>query len=754
MIKSLSINGIRSFYILITAIGLITFYVVINLLPISWATHELFNSLFSTTLTFLTGLYVFLNYRYAKQNQIITSRFLFWLSLSFLSWFIADVLWLWLIAIKENPYPSPADFFYFVMYPLFILSIFTIPSTLSPARGIKRITIEVSILILAALLFFLFLVLIPGQPVYKSDNFSLFITFLYPVLDIVIIWIILILYFSNNLKSTKKLMKFFIFGIISFTVSDLLYFINSIFENESQGYFIDLGYYIFYFIISLAALYSFRKVSLKTLPKEKPTVTLQTGKWISFIPGIFLISVVGFILIFVFDQFSISNTIPGILIALIFLLFIFHQYLVITENIRLNIEMSRINIELERKVFQRTTELKLTNNELQNEIRYRKETEEILTQSEAKYRLIAENTSDVIWVMNAETLKFNYLSPSVFSLTGYNVEEAMNLQLTDLLTPQSVELVKNRLKERLDRLIKENKSEISSIDELQQICKDGSIVWIEIVSSIMFNNQRNGVDIIGVSRNIEQRKKAEFQIQQKNIELEELNATKDKFFSIIAHDLKSPFNAIVGFSELLNSNLENYSTEKIKKYASAINNSSKLTFKLLENLLEWSSLQRGKISLNLQYQNFNTIVDEIVLLNNEMALKKNIVINNKILPELSFYFDSEITKTILRNLITNAIKYTDISGIIAIGIKKNESNYEIQVTDNGVGILPDKIPFLFSIDQDISTSGTANEKGTGLGLLLSKELVEKQGGNIWVESVVGKGSSFYFTIPIINYGKN
>jgi len=749
MFISSLIDKLKPKHIVILAFVLLSIYLGVNLTPISWANHELFNSLFSITLTFSCGLFIFILYRLARQKKQVISKTLIWLSTSFLSWFIADVLWLWLIAFQNNPFPSPADLFYFAMYPTLIIAIFTIPSTLIPSRGAKRIFIEISILILTAILFFLFLIIIPGQSVNDFDNFSLFVLYLYPVLDVVIIWIILILFFSNHLKSSKKIMKYFILGIVSFTISDLLYFINSLFNVDDQGYFIDLGYYFFYFIIVLASFKGYKEVKLKSVPIEKSTVINQTGKWTSFIPGVFLISVVGFILIFVFDLFSISNPSAVILVSLIFVLFIIHQYLVVSENIRLGHEMSRINIELERKVLQRTAELNLTNKELQFEVSYRKKTEEILKQSEEKYRLIAENTGDVIWVINTDLLKFTYISPSIINLLGYSAIEGLNKKFTDLLIPEMVPFVLDKFGKRIEKLYAGDKSAIVSIDELQQICKDGSIIWVETATTLVVNNDGKVTDIIGVSRDIELRKKTETQIQQKNIKLEELNATKDKFFSIIAHDLKSPFNAIVGFSDLLYLRIDAYPKEKIKTFAKAINDSAKQTFKLLENLLEWSQLQKGKIKLNLKYYNLKSVVDEIILLHNEMAMKKMIAIRVNLALNIFVHCDLEITKTVLRNLVSNAIKFTNNEGSITIDVKKIDSFIEVQISDTGVGIPTEKIPFLFTIEQDISTSGTANEKGTGLGLLLCKELIEKQGGEIWVESTVGKGSAFYFTIPYI-----
>jgi len=747
MISHISPVNIKVKHVFIFASCVLIFYTAVNTLSVSLKFHEIFNSIFSVILTFISGGIIFCLYRITKQNKTGIYKSLFWLSLSFLSWFIADCLWLLLIAIGEYPFPSLADFFYFAMYPTFIIAIFNIPSNLSPFKGTKRIIIEISILILSAILFFLFLVIVPGQKTNSTDNFSLFITYLYPVIDVAIIWIILIRFFSNQLKSSKKVMRYFIGGIVCFTLSDLVYFIDSLHRINDPGYFTDLGYYIFYFIILVAALIGSREVIVKIGSPQENTLSIHSNKWLTFLPGVFLISVVGFILFFVFNLSNISNFAVIVVVSLIFGLFILHQYLVVKENIDLNIEMCRVNIELERKVLQRTAELKNINKELHTEITFRKRTEEILKQSEEKYRLIAENTSDVIWVMDSQFLRFKYISPSVFNLTGYSVDELFGKSIRELYTQQSLGV--------LDKLITlidhHNAGEINlktSIDELQVVCKNGQMIWIEMATTLITNNENIVTEIISVSRNIEQRKKAESQIQQKNLQLEELNATKDKFFSIIAHDLKSPFGSIVNLSETLCFNINDLKPESIKSFAIAINYSAKLTFKLLENLLEWSKLQRENLKLNTRYINFKSIVDEIILLNTEMAVKKNINIENNIGQDIYINCDVEVTKSILRNLVSNALKFTNSDGAVTINIETIGLFNEIKISDTGVGIPPEKIPYLFSIEQDVSTIGTDNERGTGLGLLLCKELVEKQGGTIWVRSTVGRGSSFFFTIPV------
>jgi len=238
------------------------------------------------------------------------------------------------------------------------------------------------------------------------------------------------------------------------------------------------------------------------------------------------------------------------------------------------------------------------------------------------------------------------------------------------------------------------------------------------------------------------------EIKQSREKLLELNATKDKFFSIISHDLRNPFTVILSSTELLQMFVNKNMPEKILKYATSIHNSVLLVNKLLENLISWSQLQTGSLVPNIKKQNLKTITDETYLLANELAKNKNISLQNNITDDIFINCDIEMTKTVLRNLISNAIKFTENEGSISINFIGKETNAEISISDNGLGISPEKLSFLFAIEKKVSTLGTSNEKGTGLGLLLCKELIEKQGGKIWIESEVGKGSEFKFTIPL------
>lgn len=234
----------------------------------------------------------------------------------------------------------------------------------------------------------------------------------------------------------------------------------------------------------------------------------------------------------------------------------------------------------------------------------------------------------------------------------------------------------------------------------------------------------------------------------KNEKLYELNATKDKFFSIIAHDLKNPFSAILGFSDLLLENIHNYNRNKILDFLKIIRSASKNAYHLLENLLVWSRSQSGKIEFNPTINDLSEIIKENIELIESQSAKKGIQVSADINDGPAVCYDVNMINTVMRNLLTNALKFTNQNGRVTVSAKQTGSEYEITVSDTGVGISPENLQKLFKIDSKFQRQGTDAEKGTGLGLILCKEFVEKHGGHIWVESQIGKGSDFKFTLPL------
>jgi signal transduction histidine kinase len=236
-------------------------------------------------------------------------------------------------------------------------------------------------------------------------------------------------------------------------------------------------------------------------------------------------------------------------------------------------------------------------------------------------------------------------------------------------------------------------------------------------------------------------------LEERQMHIEYLNASKDKFFSIIAHDLKNPFSSIIGLSEIMKEEIKSSDTSTLEGYAGMINSSAVQTMRLLENLLEWANSQRGKIVFSPVLINLRELFNEEFSMLNEMAMEKRIELKNSFSDDLTISADKNMIKTILRNLISNAIKFTHKNGKVEVKAQIMNSQVEISVSDSGIGMTKETIAKLFRIDANLSTPGTENEKGTGLGLFLCKEFIEKHGGKIWAESESGNGSVFKLVLP-------
>ena len=272
------------------------------------------------------------------------------------------------------------------------------------------------------------------------------------------------------------------------------------------------------------------------------------------------------------------------------------------------------------------------------------------------------------------------------------------------------------------------------------------VIWIGFKSIPRVLENR---DIVwtGTLEDITLRKQFDEAISQKNNELQRANADKDFFISILAHDLKSPFNSILGFLELLICNLRSTEIDEIEKRLKLVHYSALNAYNLLDDILVWALSQSGKLPFMPRTFNFRMGCEHVFELLKPSADAKNITLKLVESEATLVYADMNMFNTILRNLISNAIKFSKKGGLISIGLEQIKGAHIVSISDNGIGISSEIVPVLFDHSHMHSTNGTANEKGTGLGLLLCEKFVEKHGGKIWVESELGQGSVFRFTLP-------
>ncbi|MGQ1947826.1 ATP-binding protein [Geofilum sp. OHC36d9] len=294
----------------------------------------------------------------------------------------------------------------------------------------------------------------------------------------------------------------------------------------------------------------------------------------------------------------------------------------------------------------------------------------------------------------------------------------------------------HNMNEIVQRYEKENKTEINKFLFYLALSKMLLIVVLalfilKIIRPAIFENKRYQ-DIVS----------------DQNSKLLKLNKDKDLFITVLAHDLKSPFNSILGFLQLLEHNIRSNDINETESQIKIINNSANQVYNLLESLLNWARMQAGKVPFLPQKLQLSLICSETIELLKTNSIFKEIELNHFVEDDISIYADKAMISTVLRNLVSNAIKFTESGGVININAEINDAIVLITVSDNGIGMNNEVMNKLFDITQLYTTVGTKKEKGTGLGLVLCKAFVEKHNGTIWVESDLGIGSNFKFTLPI------
>ncbi len=236
-------------------------------------------------------------------------------------------------------------------------------------------------------------------------------------------------------------------------------------------------------------------------------------------------------------------------------------------------------------------------------------------------------------------------------------------------------------------------------------------------------------------------------LSKTNIRLQEANFSKDKLLSIIAHDLRNPFSVLITFSKLLLDSYDDFKKDDVINYLKTFYQTSKQGYNLLDNLLKWSKSQTGAMEVEGEVIDFNDIVEENITLLNSQAKSKEIELINEVPKNIFAFADLNMILTVIRNLISNAIKFTNLRGKVVVKGRNYDKYIEISIKDNGIGIPEEDLEKIFRIDIKYSTEGTANERGSGLGLVLCKEFIEKNLGTLKANSKIDEGSEFIFTLP-------
>jgi PAS domain S-box-containing protein len=369
-----------------------------------------------------------------------------------------------------------------------------------------------------------------------------------------------------------------------------------------------------------------------------------------------------------------------------------------------------------------------------------KELDEIKELGEEYFKQLIVSSFDMLVLLDENGVQ-KYVSNSCEKLLGYTPDELMNIPVIDeMLHPDDRVKTRNALQD-----IIENRSNGGA--QYRHKHKNGDWIYLEAFGTNQLANPFIRSVVLNV-RDVTERKNIEHDLKVSRERLKDLNATKDRLFSVIGHDLRSPLSSIAGFSALLVDRLHSQNLKDVEEYATIIRDSSKRAMDLLTNLLEWSRTQAGKIEFNPEYLELVSIIDAETDLFNDAAQQKNITFQFDLPHNLYVYADRVMISSVIRNLVSNALKFTYPEGTISIHAERDEKEILLTVTDDGMGMSDEKAGNLFRIDRNNSSPGTDNEQGTGLGLLLCKEFIEMHGGKIWAEPAVEQGSVFKFTIPV------
>lgn len=379
--------------------------------------------------------------------------------------------------------------------------------------------------------------------------------------------------------------------------------------------------------------------------------------------------------------------------------------------------------------------------------------EEALRVSENLYRdmnwrleSLVESTHVGTWQWNVQTGKtvFNELWAQII---GYSLNE---------LAPVSFKTWESKvhpvdLKKNIATLEKHFEGELPYFDcECRMKHKDGHWVWIHNRGRVVTRtHDGKPLMMFGTHSDITQRKKVEQTLRKSEEKLRKSNAEKDKFFSIIAHDMRSPFNGFLGLTEIMVEGLPGMKMDEIQQMAILLKKSATNLFSLLGNLLEWSRMQRGLTAFAPTSFLLMPKIFESLVFVKDAADKKDILISYAVPEDLTVFSDTNILGGILRNLVTNAIKFTPKGGIITVSAKSISGNsVEISVRDTGIGMNKKLIANLFHLNVNTNRKGTDGESSSGLGLMICKDFIEKSGGKLGIQSSEGKGSVFHFTLPV------
>jgi PAS domain S-box-containing protein len=377
---------------------------------------------------------------------------------------------------------------------------------------------------------------------------------------------------------------------------------------------------------------------------------------------------------------------------------------------------------------------------LLGDVRKRRKLTQELSENRTKLKAIIDTTPAMIFVKD---LNRN------FTLVNKSFEATFGITEGEILMKDNSKIVSDEdfiIAKKEDELVMTEGKIIWNI-ERPFILPDKSKMFVSINKAPLFDENHDVIGLVGVMDDITKRKVYEDEIEKSREELVKINSQKDKFFSIIAHDLRSPFAGMLGLSELLLEEYPDFSEDERKYYIRQIHFSLKNLLSLVDNLLTWARLQINRIDFAPEEVNLKEIIFSVFQTQQITANNKKISLNSNLEHDINIFADPDMIETVIRNLVSNAIKFTNSDGAINVNVINFDDSVTVEVEDNGIGMSKEVANNLFNLEKKVTTKGTNNEQGTGLGLIICKEFIERHKGTILVKSELGVGTTISFTIP-------
>lgn len=714
---------------------------------------------------------------YAAKCSYIEGRtvYLAWtmMAISRLSFTIGDGIWAYTeLVLHESPFPSLADYFYILSYPLFLFGILILPSIKFTSSERLKMMLDTGIVMISAVLVFWSLIIAPTiQESVDVDALTLMLSVAYPVMDLILLFAVLELIFKRIYRRDQNSLLFLASGITSLIVTDALFFQQTLEGTYISGGVLDFGWPVGYVLIGLAGMSqadAIHKGFFASCQAEKPHYGQLA--WPLYLP--YLCAAGAFALLVWSHEHAIGLSFGTLSWAVggIIGLVIVRQVLALNENARLyhsaqqdlferklaEQEIIRLNEELEERVASRTAQLEAANRELQSEIQERTLAEAAMVDSERRLADIINFLPDATFVINKDGVVIAW-NRAIEKLTGINAKDMLGRDNYEYALP----FYKRRRPLLIDLVLKPD----SQFEETYATIKrgeDGTLVGDSFIpdingraihlmasATVLYDSRGQVYGAIESMRDITDRKLAEEDLKSAKNRAEQAMRAKSEFMANMSHEIRTPLNAVIGMAGLL---METDLKPEQRDYLETIHNSGNALLSIINDILDFSKIDGGKMVLDRRRFDLQNCIEISIDLVAAKAAEKGL--------ELAYFLESGVPheiigdetrlRQILINLLGNAVKFTEKGEVVLSVSSYPAENGKIElhfsIKDSGIGISQENIGKLFQSFSQVDSSTTRYYGGTGLGLAISRRLAEMMGGRIWVESELGRGSTFHFTI--------